>query len=307
MKKIKAIACVLSAVMLVGIFAGCSKTTKITTEKFAKACERLKLEEFDIDDDAPDMDDLEDGFYAVADEEAVEDGDVDVEGMLQDMGLSEIIDADDVTSFALAAKCTGLGDIEDISDIEDIADLQIDGAMAFQVSLADDGYAGDFMDYLDDMLDMAGISSKDLTNKEFYVGKNDGYFRFHVEVSKLAKVILENDDIMDLVDMYSDADDFEEVLSGLKGDVAVSVEINGTNIFVLVGGSLNQKASTLGSFVSAFGAANNPTKVPMNQDVVEEAVGDAIDNYGNMLLGSSAFVDDYDDYDDDYDDEDGDI
>ena len=88
------------------------------------------------------MDDLEDGFYAVADEEAVEDGDVDVEGMLQDMGLSEIIDADDVTSFALAAKCTGLGDIEDISDIEDIADLQIDGAMAFQVSLADDGYAG---------------------------------------------------------------------------------------------------------------------------------------------------------------------
>ena len=304
MKKIKAIACVLSAVMLVGMFAGCSKTTKITTEKFAKACERLKLEEFDVDDSSPDMDDLEDGFYCVADEEAVEDGDVDVEGMLQDMGLGEIIDADDVKSFALAAKCTGLDDLQDVSDIEDIADLQIDGAMAFQVSLDDDGYAGDVMDYIDDMLDMAGISSKDLTNKEFYVGKNDGYFRFHVEVAKLAKVILENDDIMDLVDMYSDADDFEEVLTSLKGDVAVTVEINGTNIFVLVGGSLNQKASTLGSFVSAFGAATNPTKVPMNQAVVEEAVADAIDNYGSMLLGSSSYVD-YDDYD--WDDEDWDI
>ena len=307
MKKIKAIACVLSAAMLVGIFAGCSKTTKITTEKFAKACERLKLEEFDIDDDAPDMDDLEDGFYAVADEEAIEDGDVDVEGMISDLGLSEVIDADDVVSYAVAAKCTGLGDLEDISDIEDVADLQIDGAMAFQITLDDDGYAGDFMDYIDDMLDIAGISTKDLTNKEFYVGKNEGYFRFHVEVSKLAKVILENDDIMDLVDMYADADDVEEVLTGLKGDVAVTVEINGSNIFVLVGGSLNQKASTLGSFVSAFGAASNPTKVPMNQAVVEEAIEDAVDNYGRKLAGSSAYVDDWDDDDYDWDDEDWDI
>ena len=305
MKKIKAIACALSAVMLVGIFAGCSKTTKITTEKFAKACERLKLEQFDIDDDAPDRDDLEDGFYVVADEDAVEDGDVDVEGMLRDLGLSEIIDADDIKSYAIAAKCTGLEDLEDMDDFEELADIQVDGAMAFQISLDDDGYAEDFMDYVDDMLDMAGINTKNLTNKEFYVGKNDGYFRFHVNVADLAKIILENDDIMDFVDMYADADDVEEVLTALKGDVAVSVEINGSNIFVLVGGALNQKAATLGSFKSAFGAANNPTSVPMNKEVVENAVEDAFDNYGRLLTStSSAYVDDYDWDDDDWDDDD---
>ena len=44
MKRIKVIACVLAATMLAGVFAGCSKTTKITTEKFVKACEKLKLE-----------------------------------------------------------------------------------------------------------------------------------------------------------------------------------------------------------------------------------------------------------------------
>ena len=145
------------------------------------------------------------------------------------------------------------------------------------------------MDYLDDMLDLANISTKDLSNKEFYVSKNEGYFRFHVEVAQLAKIILENDDIMDLVDEYSDADDFEDALKALKGDISVSVEINGTNIFIIMGGSLNTKASVLGSFVSAFGAASNPAKVPMNKDVVTEAIEDTIDTYGR-LLGLTAMV-----------------
>lgn len=296
MKKVKAIACVLSVAMLAGIFAGCSKTTKITTEKFVKACERLKLEEFDIDGrKSPEIDDLEDGFYFYADEEAIEDEDVDVEGFLRDLKLSEVIDSDDVTSFAFAAKGTGFDEIEDISDIEDVADLQLDGAMAFQMTLDDDSYVGDFMDYLDDMLDLAGVNTKDLTNKEFYVGKNEGYFRFHVDVATVAKIVLENDDLMDLVDMYMDADDFEETLTALKGDVAVSVEINGNNIFVIVGGSLNNKASVLGSFVSAFGAANNPTKVPVNKEVVEEVVEDTIDNYSRYFNAYASYdVDDWD-------------
>ena len=50
MKKTKVLACVLTVAMAAGLFAGCSKTTTITTEKFTKACEKLKLEEFDLED-----------------------------------------------------------------------------------------------------------------------------------------------------------------------------------------------------------------------------------------------------------------
>ena len=77
MKKIKAMACVLAVAMLAGIFAGCSKTTKLTTDKFAKACEKLKLENFDLYDGAPDEDDYED--YDYYDEEEDYDYDYDDE------------------------------------------------------------------------------------------------------------------------------------------------------------------------------------------------------------------------------------
>ena len=50
MRKIKAFSILLAVVMLASLFTGCSsgKTTKITTEKFAKACEKLGLDEFDL-------------------------------------------------------------------------------------------------------------------------------------------------------------------------------------------------------------------------------------------------------------------
>ena len=284
MKRIKVIACVLAATMLAGVFAGCSKTTKITTEKFVKACEKLDLEEFDLDGSgSPDQDDLEDGIYAYADEDYIEDNPEVVESILEDLRLSEVIDADDISSFAFAAKCTGVEDAADMDEPEDLEDLVVNGAFAMQMTLADDGYAEDFMDYIDDMLNLANISTKDLSNKEFYVSKNEGYFRFHVDVAQLAKIVLDNDDIMDLVDEYSDADEFEEALNAVKGDVSVTVEINGTNIFILLGGSINEKSTTLDSFAKAFGAASNPAKVPMNKDVVAEAIEDAIDTYGRYL------------------------
>ena len=141
------------------------------------------------------------------------------------------------------------------------------------------------MDYVDDMLDLANINTKDLTNKEFFVSKNEGYFRFHIDVAKLAKIVLENDDIMDFVDEYSDADDFEDALNSLTGDVSVSVEINGTNIFVIVGGSVNSKPTVYDSFIKAFGVANNPAKVPMNNDVVTDTLDELVDDYGRYIFG----------------------
>ena len=128
------------------------------------------------------------------------------------------------------------------------------------------------------------------TNKEFYVSKNEGFFRFHVDMAKFAKIVLDNDDIMDFIDMTSDVDDFEEALNALTGDVAISVEINGGNIFVIVGGAVNSKTTVLDSFAKAFGAANNPKSIPMNNDVVAEVFDELIETYGRFL-GLTAMVD----------------
>ena len=298
MKKIKVIACVLTVAMLAGIFAGCSKTTKISTDKFAKACERLKLSEIDIEDDMPDDDDLEDGFYIIVDEDLVEDQSDRVEDMLDEYGLADVIDADDVKSMGLAVKMSGLEDIEDIEDPEDIEDVKVDGAFAAVIEL-DENYVKDVMDYVEDMLDTYDIDVKDLSNKEYFVSKNDGFIRFHIDVSKLTKIILENDDIMELIGEVYDEDDFEDLCKNLSGDIAITIEINGSNIFILAGGSLNTKPSTLNSFASAFGA-NNPIKIPMNNKFVEDLIQDTIDNYGD-LAGAYSGGYDYDDYDYDYD------
>lgn len=292
MKKIKVLACVLTAAMVAGLFAGCSKTTTITTEKFAKACEKLKLEEFDLEDSAsPDYDDLEDGLYAVADEDYVEDNPEEIESFLNDLGIGEVIDADDVTSLAFAAKCSGAEDFSELSDPEDLPDQVVDGAFALQITLADD-YVGDAMEFVEDMLDQYDIDVKDLSNKEYYAGKKDGYFRFHIDVAAVSKILLENEDLMDMMDTIYDADDFEDIVSQLKGDLAVSFEINGNNIFIIAGVGFNTKASNLNAFSKAFGAAANPVSVPANKNVVQELIEDAVDNYGGLLSGAGSYDDD---------------
>lgn len=294
MKRIKAMAVVLTVAMLAVVFAGCANTTTITSDKFAKVCEKLKLEEFDFDDDSPDLDDLEDGIYAVADEDMVEEKEKDLEGMLKSFKLDGVIDTDDVESFAFAAKATGLDDIKDaMKDPEDIADLEVDGAVAFVMTLSNDGYAEDVMDAIEELLDDADIDVKDLSKQEYMASKKEGYFRCHIDIAKLAKIILDNDDIMDLLEEAGDkADiDFEELLGALTGDVAFTVEINGKNIFFLAGGSLNTKPTILNSFASSFGVAMNPVKVPMNTKLIEEKLDDSLDTYLSKLKNASSSMD----------------
>lgn len=286
MKKVKAMALVLAVAMISGVLAGCSKTTTIGTDKFTKVCEKLKLEEFELDGDSPDMDDLEDGIYAMADADYIEDNPEQLEDFLKQIRLDDVIDVDDVESFAFAAKCTGLEDAKDVvKDPEDIADLEVDGAVAFQMTLADAGYAEDVMEAIEDLLDEADISTKSLSGKEFFSSKKEGYFRFHVDIAKLANLVLENDDIEDYLGIYSKMKDIdiEDILSELKGDVAVTVEINGKNVFILLGGALNTKPTTLNSFAKSFGAACNPVSVPMNEKLIEEMIESAVDNYLSKL------------------------
>ncbi|MBQ1739562.1 MAG: hypothetical protein II108_04915 [Clostridiales bacterium] len=292
MKKVKAMALVLAVAMISGVLAGCSKTTTIGTDKFTKVCEKLKLEEFELDGDSPDMDDLEDGIYAMADADYIEDNPEQLEDFLKQIRLDDVIDVDDVESFAFAAKCTGLEDAKDVvKDPEDIADLEVDGAVAFQMTLADAGYAEDVMEAIEDLLDEADVSTKSLSGKEFFSSKKEGYFRFHVDIAKLAKLVLENDDIEDYLGIYSKMKDIdiEDILSELKGDVAVTVEINGKNVFILLGGALNTKPTTLNSFAKSFGAACNPVSVPMNEKLIEEMIESAVDNYLSKLKSGAGF------------------
>ena len=292
MKKVKAMALVLAVAMISGVLAGCSKTTTIGTDKFTKVCEKLKLEEFELDGDSPDMDDLEDGIYAMADADYIEDNPEQLEDFLKQIRLDDVIDVDDVESFAFAAKCTGLEDAKDVvKDPEDIADLEVDGAVAFQMTLADAGYAEDVMEAIEDLLDEADISTKSLSGKEFFSSKKEGYFRFHVDIAKLAKLVLENDDIEDYLGIYGKMKDIdiEDILSELKGDVAVTVEINGKNVFILLGGALNTKPTTLNSFAKSFGAACNPVSVPMNEKLIEELIESAVDNYLSKLKSGAGF------------------
>ena len=292
MKKVKAMALVLAVAMISGVLAGCSKTTTIGTDKFTKVCAKLKLEEFELDGDSPDMDDLEDGIYAMADADYIEDNPEQLEDFLKQIRLDDVIDVDDVESFAFAAKCTGLEDAKDVvKDPEDIADLEVDGAVAFQMTLADAGYAEDVMEAIEDLLDEADISTKSLSGKEFFSSKKEGYFRFHVDIAKLAKLVLENDDIEDYLGIYSKMKDIdiEDILSELKGDVAVTVEINGKNVFILLGGALNTKPTTLNSFAKSFGAACNPVSVPMNEKLIEEMIESAVDNYLSKLKSGAGF------------------
>lgn len=292
MKKVKAMALVLAVAMISGVLAGCSKTTTIGTDKFTKVCEKLKLEEFELDGDSPDIDDLEDVIYAMADADYIEDNPEQLEDFLKQIKLDDVIDVDDVESFAFAAKCTGLEDAKDaVKDPEDIADLEVDGAVAFQMTLSDDGYAEDVMEAIEDLLDEADISTKSLSGKEFYSSKKEGYFRFHIDIAKLANLVLENDDIGDYLGVYGKMKDidFEDILGELKGDIAVTVEVNGKNVFILFGGALNSKPTTLNSFAKSFGAASNPVSVPMNEKLIEEMLESAVDNYLSKLKGGADF------------------
>ena len=87
--KNKVIACVLAVTMLAGIFAGCSKTTKVTQKSFINACKKLKLEEIDPEDADRNsgMEVLEDGLYTIKDGDYLEDAPEEVATTLSHLVL----------------------------------------------------------------------------------------------------------------------------------------------------------------------------------------------------------------------------
>ena len=284
MKIKKTTAALLALVMLAGIISGCSRTTKITTDKFTKACEKMKFEEFKFDDDAPEADDLEDGIYVVYDEDYIEDNTDSVERFFREFSFDDVIDTDDVKSTAFAARLKGADHIEDLDDIEALADAEFDGAVAVLMEL-DGSYAEDVMDYVEDWLDVVDIRTRDFTDKEYYCSKDEGYFRFHIDLEKLAKLMADDDDFADAA-RASLGDDFDDLIEDLSGDLAVTLEINGSGLFIIAGGSLNTKATVFNDLVKGFGVTADPMKLPMNEEVIKGLLGNAADLFGSDPIGT---------------------
>ena len=287
MRKTKIIAAVLSLTMLAGLFTGCSsKTTKITTDKFIKACEKLDLKEYAFGGKkTPNLYDLDKGFYIYADTDMVEDEEESLDDFLKEINLDDVFEAENIKSFAFAAKCDGF-DYDDIFfDADDLSDIELDGAAAFQMTL-DGNYAADFMDYLEDLLDKIDISTDDLSDKEYYSSKNEGYLRLHLDLEDLIEDINGSDSYHGLYNyLYFSTDGLIDTLDDVSGEAAISVEINGNCIFVIFGFNTNTKdAEVISDFVKAFGASCDPMTVPVNEDVAQDLVNKYLGSIANEIL-----------------------
>ena len=287
MKKNKAIAFMLAATMLAGVFSGCNRTTKVTGSKFEAACSKLDLEEIEFDyHDVPYIGSIEEGFFMSADEDQLEelagnDG-RQIEKMLRQFDLFEFIDFDDIRSLEVAARCDGLEELTELDAFEDIAGIELDGALAFQMTLGEDGHAEEFMDSVKELLSIADIRTKNLTSDEFFSSKNEGYCRLHIDAKDLVAVILSDEDIVDHLSGHLDGD-LEDVIGDITGDIAVSLEINGADVFAIAGISVNKDAKVYYEFAKAFGIASDPMRLPKNEKLVQDVADIMSGAFSNMV------------------------
>ena len=289
MKRIKIISCIVTAAMFLGLAAGCSKTKKVTTESVEKACEALDYEEYDVDDlqDAKlDGGDVDDGFYVIIDEDAIEDMADENESSLSSIGLDEVIEADDVESAALFMKSTGLEDFQDdvdgLQDIENLGDAEFDLIIGMQATLKDDDKVEDIMDYLEDMLDEYDLDVDDLTAQEYYRSKTEGYLKFNIDIQDLWEIAQENDDLMDLLEEADMEDQFEDLFDSISGNICVSYQISGNNLIVVIGAAFNSKGDSLNDMCSKLGI-DNPSKLKTNEAFAEGIIDSLMSNVSKYM------------------------
>ena len=293
MKVKKVIALILAASMVAAV-AGCSKVKKITGADFVAACEKMGAEEVDYDDmDDVEESDLEDGLYCVLDSDNIEEiyGEYDSSSSSMMYGISapdfdSIIEADDIEEATVFAKVEQ--NMEDIDDIEDIADLNVNAVIGVQLTLTDAGMVEQIMEGLADNLDEYDIDVEDLGSDEYYVGKNEGYLKIHVSVEDFLAAFAESETYGYIEDMGMDLEDAMD----LTGDICIATYINGENVVVVIGASVNNSAEYLDEFCGYLGIPS-PSKLGSNT-MVAEAICETIDDTIGAMLGAFASYDAYD-------------
>lgn len=294
MKRIKIISCIVTAAMVLGLAAGCSKTKKVTTESVEKACEALDYEEYDVDDledGQLEPGDIDDGIYVVIDGDDIEDLADENEASVSSIGLDEVLEADDVESAALFIKGDGLEDFADdvdgLQDIENLADAEFELIIGMQATLKDDDKVEDIMDYLEDMLDEYDLDVDDLTAQEYYRSKTEGYLKFNIDIQELWAIAQENDDLMDLLEEADMEDQIEDLFDSVSGNICVSYQISGNNLIVVIGAAFNSKGDSLNDMCSKLGI-DNPSKLKTNEAFAEGIIDSLISNVAKYMSYSYA-------------------
>lgn len=289
MKRIKIISCIVTAAMVLGLAAGCSKTKKVTTESVEKACEALDYEEYDVDDledGQLEPGDVDDGIYVVIDEDDIEDLADENEASVSSIGLDEVIEADDVESAALFIKGDGLEDFADdvdgLQDIENLGDAEFELIIGMQATLKDDDKVEDIMDYLEDMLDEYDLDVDDLTAQEYYRSKTEGYLKFNIDIQELWAIAQENDDLMDLLEEADMEDQIEDLFDSISGNICVSYQISGNNLIVVIGVAFNSKGDSLNDMCSKLGI-DNPSKLKTNEAFAEGIIDSLMSNVAKYM------------------------
>ena len=289
MKRIKIISCIVTAAMVLGLAAGCSKTKKVTTESVEKACEALDYEEYDVDDledGQLEPGDVDDGIYVVIDEDDIEDLADENEASVSSIGLDEVIEADDVESAALFIKGDGLEDFADdvdgLQDIENLGDAEFELIIGMQATLKDDDKVEDIMDYLEDMLDEYDLDVDDLTAQEYYRSKTEGYLKFNIDIQDLWEIAQENDDLMDLLEEADMEDQIEDLFDSISGNICVSYQISGNNLIVVIGAAFNSKGDSLNDMCSKLGI-DNPSKLKTNEAFAEGIIDSLMSNVAKYM------------------------
>ena len=294
MKRIKIISCIVTAAMVLGLAAGCSKTKKVTTESVEKACEALDYEEYDVgdlEDGQLEPGDIDDGIYVVIDGDDIEDLADENEASVSSIGLDEVLEADDVESAALFIKGDGLEDFADdvdgLQDIENLADAEFELIIGMQATLKDDDKVEDIMDYLEDMLDEYDLDVDDLTAQEYYRSKTEGYLKFNIDIQELWAIAQENDDLMDLLEEADMEDQIEDLFDSVSGNICVSYQISGNNLIVVIGATFNSKGDSLNDMCSKLGI-DNPSKLKTNEVFAEGIIDSLISNVAKYMSYSYA-------------------
>lgn len=289
MKRIKIISCIVTAAMVLGLAAGCSKTKKVTTESVEKACEALDYEEYDVgdlEDGQLEPGDIDDGIYVVIDGDDIEDLADENEASVSSIGLDEVLEADDVESAALFIKGDGLEDFADdvdgLQDIENLADAEFELIIGMQATLKDDDKVEDIMDYLEDMLDEYDLDVDDLTAQEYYRSKTEGYLKFNIDIQELWAIAQENDDLMDLLEEADMEDQIEDLFDSVSGNICVSYQISGNNLIVVIGAAFNSKGDSLNDMCSKLGI-DNPSKLKTNEVFAEGIIDSLVSNVAKYM------------------------
>ena len=303
MKKIKAGAALMAVTMIAGIFSGCTKTANVNTDRFAQICDKMGLEEYDFDEETPSGRAVEKGYYLVAKEDDARDYLDDHFGESLDefsssFGLEGIIDSNTVKSFAFAAKCKGYTDSKKAMDNGKLKDLEVDGAFAIQMTL-DGNYAEEIFKTIEDGLGEYEISYEVFTQKELSYSKDSGHLSIHLDVEKTVDALLDNPNIEE-AGKYILSNEFLKQVKKLTGDAAVSIEVNGADVLIVGGGSVNGEPGVLRDFVKAFSLAQDPLALPVNDKLVESIVSYLTD-LSIMYLQSTQPVDPVPDTDPDTD------